>query len=169
MTAMSAPRASETPSTANPLRDLVASLRTVQVPGSPATYANRAYLRDLGLRWDPANHRWHGTTTAERVKELRERLHLEVWVFGDLEAPPNGPATPKPAPPVHIAVTARDYSRTRVEGRLPRARTVAMAATAAATRNRSLGPKAAYTTPNIKGPRMRPRSSNEPNTPTAVP
>ena len=39
------------PSTANSLaRDLVASLRTVQVPGSPATYANRVYLRGLGLR-----------------------------------------------------------------------------------------------------------------------
>ena len=60
MTALSAPSANGTPSSpANPfLRDLVASLRTVQLPGSPATYANRAYLRDLGLRWDPTGHRW---------------------------------------------------------------------------------------------------------------
>ena len=36
----------------------------------------------------------------ERVKELRERLGLEVRVFGDLKvAPPKGPAAPKPARP----------------------------------------------------------------------
>ena len=110
-------------------RDLVVSLRTILVPGTPATYANRAYLRDLGLRWDPAGHRWHGTTTTDRVKELRERLGLEVRVFGDLAAPPKGPAAPKPAPvgpaPVPIAVPARDPvrrphdgSRTRVEARV---------------------------------------------------
>ena len=131
MTAMSAQRASETPSSpANPfLRDLVASLRAVQLPGTPATYANRAYLRDLGLRWDSAGHRWHGTTTADRVKEHRERLGLEVRVFGDLEAPPNGPAAPKPAIPRPVLGTtaipdrdvvrrAHDGSRTRVEGRI---------------------------------------------------
>ena len=132
MTAMSAPRASETPSTANPfLRDLVASLRTVQVPGSPATYANRAYLRDLGLRWDPVGHRWHGTTTADRVRDLRDRLGLEVRCFGVLSAPPRGPTPLKSTPPGPtpgpdpIAVPARDParrphdgSRTRVEARV---------------------------------------------------
>ena len=52
MSAISAASANGTSSSpANPfLRDLVASLRTVQLPGTPATYANRAYLRDLGLR-----------------------------------------------------------------------------------------------------------------------
>lgn len=51
MTTMSAPRATETPSIANPfLRDLVTSVRTVHLPGTPATHANLAYLRDLGLR-----------------------------------------------------------------------------------------------------------------------
>ncbi len=132
MTATSAQSASETPSTANPntLRDLVASLRTVIVPASPATYANRATLREMGLRWDPVGHRWHGTTTADRVKELRERLGLEVRCFGDLEAPPKGPAAPKPVPPgpvpapTPIVVPTRDPagrphdgSRTRVEAR----------------------------------------------------
>ncbi len=132
MTATSAHSANGTPSPANPfLRDLVASLRTVQLPGSPATYANRAYLRDFGLRWDPANHRWHGTTTADRVKVLREQLHLEVRCFGDLEAPPKGPAAPKPAPPGPApgptpfagptrdpTPRAHDGSRTRVEARV---------------------------------------------------
>ena len=68
MTALSAHSANGTSSSsANPfLRDLVASLRTVQLPGTPATYANREYLGDLGLRWDPQGHCWHGTTTAER-------------------------------------------------------------------------------------------------------
>ena len=130
MTAMSAQRASEPLPTANPFaRDLVASLRTVQLPGTPATYANRAYLRDLGLRWDPAGHRWHGTTTVERVRELRDRLGLGVRVLGDLEAPPKGPAAPKPATPMPPApssqVAARDPvrrvhdgSRTRAEARV---------------------------------------------------
>ena len=95
MTAMSAPRASETPSTAI---DSATAARTVLLPGSPATYANRAVLRGLGLRWDPANHRWHGTTTAERVRELRERFGLVVKCFGDLETPPKGPSAPRPAP-----------------------------------------------------------------------
>ena len=98
MTATSAQSASETPSTANSLRDLVASLRTVVVPASPATYANRAALRAIGLRWDPAGHRWHGTTTADRVRELRERLGLEVRCFGMLE-PPRGPSPPRPPAP----------------------------------------------------------------------
>ena len=132
LNAMSTPRAPETPSNspANPfLRDLVASLRTVQLPGTPATYVNRAYLRDLGLRWDPAGHRWHGTTTVERVRELRERLGLEVRVFGDLAAPPKGPAAPKPTIPRPVVVTTavperdvtrrvRDGSRTRAEARV---------------------------------------------------
>lgn len=129
MTAMSAPRASETPSTANPfLRDLVASLRTVQVPGSAATYANRAVLREMGLRWDPAGHRWHGTTTVAAVKTLREQLHLEAQVFGVLEGAPKSPAAPRPVPPRPAPLPntiqsdprdlPRDYSRTRFESRL---------------------------------------------------
>ena len=100
MTAISAPSANGTLSSpANPFaRDLVASLRTVQLPGSLATYANRAILRGLGLRWDPANHRWHGTMPAARVQELRERLGLEVRCFASLDAAPKGPTAPRPAP-----------------------------------------------------------------------
>jgi hypothetical protein len=117
MTAMSAQRASETPSTADSTRDLVASLRTVVVPASPATYANRATLRELGLRWDPEGRQWHGTTTADRIRELRERLELEVRVFGTLE-PPRGPSPPRrPAPGlVPTAVRDRDPIRRLHDG-----------------------------------------------------
>jgi hypothetical protein len=128
MTATSALSANGTLYPANPfLRDLVASLRTVVVPGSPATYANRAALRAMGLRWDPAGHRWHGTTTSDRVRELRERLGLEVRVFGTLD-PPRGPSPSRPPAPTPTAVHAvtpvreptprpHDSSRTRVEAR----------------------------------------------------
>ncbi len=101
------------------------------VPGSPATYANRATLRVIGLRWDTAGHHWHGTKTAERVRELRERPGFEVRVFGQLGSPPRDLAAPKPAPPrpapgpSPIAVPTRnpmrrphDGSRTRVEARV---------------------------------------------------
>jgi hypothetical protein len=130
MTAMSAQSASETPSTANSLRDLVASLRTVVVPGSPATYANRAALRAIGLRWDPVGRRWHGTTTMDRVRELRERLGLEVRCFGTLD-PSRGPSPPRPPTPAlaptitQCPVSDRDPvrrlhdgSRTRAEARV---------------------------------------------------
>ena len=133
MTATSAHSANGTSSSpANPFaRDLVASLRTVQLPGSPATYANRAVLRGLGLRWDPANHRWHGTTTAERVQELRERLGLEVRCFATLDAAPkrptaSRPAPTRPAPALAVSVAPdrgrerrpHDGSRTCLEARL---------------------------------------------------
>jgi hypothetical protein len=87
------------PFDANSLCDLVASLRTVVVPASLVTFANRAVLRAIGLGWDSVGHRWHGTTTGGQVRELRERLGLEVRVFGQLEAIPKGPAAPKPSPP----------------------------------------------------------------------
>jgi hypothetical protein len=132
MTAISAHSANGTLSTANSLRDLVASLRTVVVPGSPATFANRAELRAMGLRWDSAGHRWHGTTTTEWVRELRERLGLEVRVFGALDTAPKGPTAPRPVPPVRpapgphsiavptreLAARAHDGARTRLEARI---------------------------------------------------
>ncbi len=96
MTARSAPRASETPSIAT--ASAATAARTVLLPGSPATYANRSVLRGLGLQWDPANHRWRGTTTAERVQELRERLGLGVRCFASRDAAPKGPSALRPAP-----------------------------------------------------------------------
>ena len=134
MTAISAASATESDrhETTNPFPDLAtagAELRTVLLPASPAPCANRAVLRDLGLRWDPAGHLWHDAATADRVRELRERLHLEARCFGVLEAdPPRGPGPPRPpaptATPVRAVASARDPasrshdgSRTRAEAR----------------------------------------------------
>jgi len=102
---MSAQRAPETTSIDD---------RTVLLTGSPATYANREALKEMGLRWDPANHRWHGTTTAERVRELRERLGLEVRVFGQIEAALKEPgALRSPSFPRDRVSRPHDGSRTR--------------------------------------------------------
>jgi hypothetical protein len=101
--------------------------RTVLLPGSPATYANRAYLRALGLRWNPERHQWHGTTTAGRVRVLREQFGLEVRCFGTLELP-HGPSPPRPSVPTPTAARTlqsvpvstprrRDGSRTHAEAR----------------------------------------------------
>jgi hypothetical protein len=122
MTATSAHSATGTPSIADSPRDTVASLRTVVLPGSPATYEHRAELKQIGLRWDPAGHRWHGTTTAARVRELRERLGLEVRAFGVLEAPPKRPAPPKPVLPIRppaseVVAPARTAARTTFRAR----------------------------------------------------
>ena len=129
MTAISALSANKTPSTAT--SPAATAARTVLLPGSPATYANRAALRAIGLRWDPVGHRWHGTTTVERVRELRERLGLVVKCFGDLETPPKGPSAPQPGPTrpepaLSVAAVsdrgreqrAHDGARTRLEARL---------------------------------------------------
>jgi len=124
MTAMSATSAQATPSTPT-----ASSERTVLVPGSPATYANRAALRGLGLRWDPEGHRWHGTTTPEQVHTLREQLGLEVRCFGTLDPQPRGPSPLIPsvaavAPPLPSDRDSSprprfgDYSRTRFESRV---------------------------------------------------
>jgi hypothetical protein len=125
MTAMSAQRALDSADAANPFPDFAD--RTVLLPGSPATYANRAYLRALGLRWDPERHQWHGTTTAERVRVLREQLGLEVRCFGTLE--PRGPSPPRPEAPTRLtqvrflpavrdpAPRPYDGSRTHAEAR----------------------------------------------------
>jgi hypothetical protein len=117
MTAMSAQRASD----ANPFPE-----RTVLLPGSPTTYEHRAVLRDLGLRWDPENHRWHGLLASAAIRELREKYGVVVRCFGSLE-PPGGPEPPAPVvPPRPVTTTPprvsssplRDSSRTRAEARV---------------------------------------------------
>jgi len=98
----------------------------VLLPGSSATYANRAFLKGLGLRWDPEGHRWHGTASAESVLTLREQLGLEIRCFGNLETnvvAPKGPTAPKPvaprAPPSPRAPSSpHDGSRTHLEARV---------------------------------------------------
>ncbi len=118
MTAMSAQRASD----ANPFSE-----RTVLLPGSPATYEHRGVLRDLGLRWDPENHRWHGSLAPAAIRELREKHGIMVRCFGSLD-PPQGPEPPPPvAPPrpvrsvstrVQLSPPIRDSSRTHAEARV---------------------------------------------------
>lgn len=122
MTAISAPSANETPSPTDPL-----AKRTVVLPGSERTYANRDYLRGIGLRWDPEHHRWHGTTTTEQVRVLRGQLGLRVRCFGSLD-PPAGPQPPTPLRPPRprarrsreapSEVLPHDFSRTRAEARV---------------------------------------------------
>jgi len=111
MTAISAQGASQTTSS-------LAANRTVILPGSPATYANRAFLKGLGLRWDLEGHRWHGTASAENVRALREQLGLEVRCFASLDVPteivPRGPIAPTPGGPRR----PHDSSRTSFESRL---------------------------------------------------
>jgi len=116
MTAMSAQSTSQTPSNV---------ARTVLLPGSPATYANRAFLKGLGLRWDPEGHRWHGTASAENVRVLREQLGLEVRCFGSLEIEATlkeptspKPVAPNPRPTLEVAQRPHDGSRTNLEARL---------------------------------------------------
>ncbi len=100
--------------------------RTVLLPGSPATYEHRAVLGDLGLRWDPENHRWHGSLAPTAIRELREKHGLVVRCFGSLD-PPGGLQPPAPfvpprpvmaAPPRAPISPARDSSRTRAEARV---------------------------------------------------
>ena len=113
MTATSAQGASQTPSTV---------ARTVLLPGSPATYANRAFLKGLGLRWDPEGHRWHGTVSAENVRALREQLCLQVRVFGSLDVAPEAPIPPQPPQPSQpkgpASPLVHDGSRTHLEARI---------------------------------------------------
>jgi hypothetical protein len=123
---MSALRASETPSiAASPAN----AARTVLLPGSPATYANRAFLKGLGLRWDPEGHRWHGTTSEENIRALREQLGLEVRCFVSLDVAPSTEIAPKDQtppsptrPPIALVSSRRprvhDGSRTHLESRV---------------------------------------------------
>ena len=104
------------------------------VPGSKRTYANRKYLRGLGLLWDPERQRWHGVTTLEEVGILRWKLGLEVRCFGTLDGPgeptpsstmvatPPPLSVPPPAATVvprwHSPRRMRDGSRARFESRI---------------------------------------------------
>jgi hypothetical protein len=65
---------------------------------SPANCVDRAALRATGLRWDPSWHRWHGTSTADWVRDLRERLGLEVRDRCLGAVPRPGPAEAPVAP-----------------------------------------------------------------------
>ena len=114
MTAMSAQCAADV----NPFPE-----RTVLLPGSPATYEHRLALRELGLRWDPENHRWHGALSSAAIRELRERHGLVVRCFGSLD-PREGPIPVVPPRPMRAVpsrtqlAALRNSSRTRAEAQV---------------------------------------------------
>ncbi len=124
MTAMSAPRASETPSIAN---RLATDPTEIRLPGSDRTYEVRDVLRGMGLRWDPATHAWHGRLIAAQRAFLERQFALATRVVVPIEsfAPPEpsvavepSGASTRPLPPVGPRGPPRDYSRTRFESRL---------------------------------------------------
>ncbi len=130
MTALSAPSANGTPSTANPSAaspTASAALAHVRIPGSARTYEVRDVLRGMGLRWDPVSHAWHGALTADRGEPLQRRYGLRPQVVPAIEsfstdratshaaARPIPPAGPRH--PTHPGV-AHDGSRTRAEARV---------------------------------------------------
>lgn len=121
MTAMSAPRASETRSTATP------PTARVRIPGSVRTYEARETLRGMGLRWDPASHAWHGMLPSsqgaqlEREFGLRPQVVRAIETFGEitLTRPSTPPIPTRPAGPRPPCAprAIRDGSRTCAEAR----------------------------------------------------
>jgi len=124
MTAMSAPRASETPSPATPTA-ATAVLAQVRIPGSARTYEARDLLRGMGLRWNPATHAWHGRLPALEGAVLERRFGLRAQVVRAIEtfssddastpSRPSPPAGPRPPAGSHVP---RDGSRTCAEARV---------------------------------------------------
>jgi hypothetical protein len=119
MTALSAPNANRTTSTAN----LSAStgLAHVRIPGSDRTYAVRDVLRGLGLRRDPVTHAWHGTLPAGQGSVLAKQFGLKPQIVPTIEAfaaPAGAPEPPAPPRPIVRARPPHDGSRTRAEARI---------------------------------------------------
>jgi hypothetical protein len=122
MTAMSARSASELAAA-----ELATPPRHVSVPGTARTYEVRDRLRELGLRWDPASHAWHGTIRAGEEVVLERELRVRAQVVHPIEAfaadatpaPPAGPKPPEPRPRAASEPRGppRDGSRTRAEAR----------------------------------------------------
>jgi hypothetical protein len=125
MTAMIAPRASETPSTANPFS--ATELAHVRTPGSERTYEVRDVLRGMGLRWDPVSHASHGTLEVAQAALLGRQHGLKPQFIPTIEAyaaervspvavdrlsSPKGPPNPR------VPRVAHDGPRTRAEARL---------------------------------------------------
>jgi hypothetical protein len=122
MTAISAIRATESHDTANPFP----ACTRVVIPGTERTYENREILREMGPRWDPPTHAWHGIPSARERDLLRERFHLAVRPVVPLEAFPASPTVPdlptpphSPSPAIRAPVVSHprvgDGSRTRAE------------------------------------------------------
>jgi hypothetical protein len=123
MTAMSAQRAS---GSANNASQTPANAH-IRIPGSNRTYEVRDVLREMGLRWDPLSHAWHGMLPGDQGSRLARDLGLKPQIVPTIEAfaceappappqsspgRPEGPRTPVRPPRPH------DGSRTRAEARL---------------------------------------------------
>jgi hypothetical protein len=96
----------------------------VRVPGSARTYEVRDVLREMGLRWDPVSHAWHGTLLVEQGTRLARELGLRPQIVPTIEgfasaAPPTTTLKPSAGPrgPVRPRIP-HDFSRTRAEARV---------------------------------------------------
>ncbi len=99
----------------------------VRIPGSPRTYEVRDVLREMGLRWDPISHAWHGTLPGDQGSLLTRDYGLKPQIVPTIEAfaaepslapPVAAPEPPSGPKPPNRRQTPRDGSRTRAEARL---------------------------------------------------
>ncbi len=125
MTALSAPRATGTPSAPNSPITSPLAVR-VRIAGSDRTYEVRDVLRGMGPRWDPRFHAWHGSLPPTARSQIERDLGLPVQLVRALDSfpssgvrdppvsiptPPVGPRSPRPR--------VRNGSRSRLESRVP--------------------------------------------------
>ena len=110
-----------------PVRELGAYY-LVSVGAGPASYAHRAELKALHLRWDPTAREWSGVVLGSDIPSL-ENLGLMVSVRSGSVAPPSlpkGPSAPGRGPVPREARGGsaprrpRDHARTSVEAYLPK-------------------------------------------------
>ena len=111
----------------DPVREL-GTYYLVSVGAGPASYAHRAELKALHLRWDPTAREWTGVVLGSDIPSL-ENLGLMVSVPSGSVAPPSlpkGPSAPgrQPVPREarggSVPRRPRDHARTSVEAYLPK-------------------------------------------------
>ena len=99
----------------------------IRLPGSDRTFEHRAFLRGLGLRWDPVGHAWHGLLPATTRRDLESRFGLVPRVVRPLESFQEVVLERKEAPTPSLSILSlpigsrhlpRDSSQTRFESRL---------------------------------------------------
>ncbi|MDE1819978.1 MAG: hypothetical protein KGJ23_11415 [Euryarchaeota archaeon] len=115
------------PPSASPRSNLEgSSYYLVGVGAGPASYAHRAELKALHLRWDPVAREWTGVVLGSDIPSL-ESLGLVVMVrsgVAPLPSLPRGPSVPgrrQPRDPQGSAPRRpRDHAKTSVEAYLPK-------------------------------------------------
>jgi hypothetical protein len=123
MTAMSAPRASESADVVNPFPELA----HVRIQGSDRTYEVRDVLRGMGLRWNLLSRAWHGVISVAQNRLLGLQYSLDPQIVPPIEAFSSS-TTPGPLEAHQGAIhasrmaarprTHHDGSRTRAEARV---------------------------------------------------